>query len=62
MNLLSLDDIAALIAVPRPFVRDVLVKRPDFPRPSLALSQKMRRWSRQDVEKWLDKQTQRNAR
>jgi len=55
MNLLSLDDIAALIAVPRPFVRDVLVKRPEFPRPCIALSQKTRRWDKAEVDQWLVK-------
>jgi predicted DNA-binding transcriptional regulator AlpA len=62
MSLLTLDDISALLQVPRNFVRDTLVKKPDFPRPCLSLSQKTRRWASQDVQQWLAKTQQRNAR
>ena len=62
MSLLTLDDIAAMLSAKRPLVRDKIVKRPDFPRPAVALSQKMRRWNRDDVETWIAKQIQRNAR
>lgn len=62
MNLLTLDDIAAMLSAKRPLVRDRIVKRPDFPRPAVSLSQKTRRWSKVDVENWLAKQMQRNAR
>lgn len=31
------------------YVRDRLVKRSDFPRPALALLQKMKRWDRDAV-------------
>lgn len=61
-ELIDLDTIAALTGSRREYARDTIVKRADFPRPSLALSQKMRRWNRADVEKWLQKQMQRNAR
>lgn len=62
MSLLTLDDIAAMLSATRPLVRDRIVKRPDFPRPAVSLSQKMRRWNKVDVENWLAKQMQRNAR
>ena len=62
MSLITLDDIAAMLSATRPLVRDRIVKRPDFPRPAVALSQKMRRWNRDEVENWLAKQMQRNAR
>lgn len=57
-TLVSLDDISALLQAPRPYVRDTLVKRPDFPRPAVALSQKMRRWDNVAVETWLAKHMQ----
>jgi predicted DNA-binding transcriptional regulator AlpA len=54
--LLNYDDIAARIGESRSYVRDTLVRRADFPRPALALSQKIRKWAASDVEAWLDKQ------
>lgn len=62
MTLLDLDGISQLIGTPRTYVRDRLVKRPDFPRPCLNLSAKMRRWGKADVEKWVEQQAKRNAR
>ena len=53
MTLIDLDAIAAMIGVPRRQVRDVVVKRHDFPKPALALSQKTRRWLLVDVERWI---------
>ena len=61
-DLLDLDGISQIIGTPRAYVRDTLVKRPDFPRPCLNLSNKMRRWGKQDVEKWVELQARRNAR
>lgn len=56
MTLLTLDDIAAIIKEPREYVRTTLVRRPDFPRPALVLSQKIRKWAQQDVDNWLEAQ------
>lgn len=61
-ELLTIDDIAALYKCSRVYARDKLVKRPGFPRPSLALSQKMKRWMRGDVEAWLESQRKKMAR
>jgi len=55
MNLLTIDDICAIVKLSRSYVRDKLVKRGDFPRPSLSLSQKSRRWNKADVDSWLTK-------
>lgn len=52
MNLLTIDEIAAMFKLSRNYVRDKLVKRPAFPRPSISLSQKARRWDRNAVESW----------
>ena len=55
MNLMTIDDIGAMLQLSREYVRDKLVKKADFPRPFLALSQKNRRWDKVAVESWLTK-------
>ena len=55
MTLLTLDDISAMVKLSRAYTRDNLVKRGDFPRPSLSFSQKTRRWNQQEVLTWLTK-------
>lgn len=44
--------IAELLGVTRPFVTDKLTKRPDFPRPVVNLSQRLRKWRRRDIERY----------
>ena len=53
MTLLTLDEICTMVKLSRTYVRDKLVKRADFPRPCLSLSQKSRRWSKPSVEHWI---------
>lgn len=55
-ELLTLDDIAARVGESRKYIRDRVVKRGDFPRPALSLSQKVRKWATQDIDKWMLKQ------
>lgn len=55
MSLLSIDDIAVRVGESREYVRDKIVKRADFPRPSLVLSRKVVKWSLVDFEAWLEK-------
>jgi predicted DNA-binding transcriptional regulator AlpA len=55
-DLITVDDIAGRIGESRDYVRDKVVKRADFPRPALVLSQKVRKWAAADFEKWLEKQ------
>ncbi|WP_066338459.1 helix-turn-helix transcriptional regulator [Azohydromonas lata] len=52
-RLLDTADIAALLGVRRDHVTDRLSKRPDFPRPHVNLSQKLRRWRAEDIAAWL---------
>lgn len=52
-ELITLDDIAKMYRTSRRWARDVLVKRPDFPRPALSMSQKTRRWRLSDVQHWI---------
>jgi predicted DNA-binding transcriptional regulator AlpA len=55
MTLITIDHIAKTLNQRREYVRDRLVKRPDFPRPALVLSQKVRQWDAADFEAWLKK-------
>ena len=57
-ELLTIDDIAARVGESREYVRDKVVKRADFPRPALVLSQKVRKWADVDFDKWLLKQAE----
>lgn len=61
-DLLTIDDIAAKVKLRREYVRDKLVKHPNFPRPTFALSQKNRRWSSADVDGWIESQRDSNLR
>lgn len=45
-------DIAAYLEVTRAHVTDVLVKRPDFPKPIINRGPRLRRWLRTEVEFW----------
>ena len=62
MTYITIDDIAARIGERREFVRDTLVKRPDFPRPVLVLSRKIVKWDASDLDKWLEKKKREWAR
>lgn len=61
-DLMTLDDIADLIGLPRPYVRDKLVKNPEFPPPAIRLSQRIRKWDRSSVRAWMDRQAKSLAR
>lgn len=61
-DLMTLKDISAALNLTHEYTRDRLVKRPDFPRPRLALSQKCRRWCRDDFDAWVKRQAKVQAR
>lgn len=61
-DLIGITEISAALNVTHNYARDRVVKRPDFPRPALSLSQKCRRWSRESFDEWLRKQTKKQAR
>lgn len=54
--------IAQLLGMRREYVRDRLVKRSDFPRPAIAISQKIRRWTTEDVQRWIERKREENLR
>lgn len=45
-------DIAADLGLSRKYVTDKVVRRKDFPRPVINLTQKTRRWSRSEFLRW----------
>jgi predicted DNA-binding transcriptional regulator AlpA len=62
-DLLSTADIARLLGLTRDYTTDKLTKRPGFPKPRVAISQKTRRWAREEVELWMrDPEKSHNAR
>jgi predicted DNA-binding transcriptional regulator AlpA len=60
--LLDTGQIAALLNLKRGYVTDKLTKRPDFPRPTVDRSQKLRRWKESDVMAWARGERQSPAR
>lgn len=45
-------DIAKMLHRTREYVTDTVVKQADFPTPVINRSRRMRRWSREAVERW----------
>ena len=52
MDLIDTGDIAADLGLERDYVTRKVVKRPDFPGPSLVLSRKTVKWARSAYEAW----------
>lgn len=50
---LTTQQIADRLDLERKYVTDKVVKRPEFPKPAIKLSQKTRKWLRDDFEHWL---------
>jgi predicted DNA-binding transcriptional regulator AlpA len=50
--LIDTGQIAQMLGLNREYVTDKLTKRPDFPRPLVSLSRKLRRWSRAEIAVW----------
>lgn len=50
--------IAQILGVTRVYVTDRITKRPDFPKPIINVSRKVRRWSESEVMTWAAKPRQ----
>lgn len=61
-ELLTTDDIATTLKVPHREVVDRISKRADFPRPALVLGRRTKRWSREAIEGWIQKNIAKNSR
>jgi predicted DNA-binding transcriptional regulator AlpA len=51
--LIDTGQIAEILGVTRQHVTDKLTKRPDFPRPELDRSRRLRKWKESDVRAWM---------
>lgn len=61
-ELLTPQEIADILKVPLRQAKEKVLRSPGFPAPALNLSQKLRRWSRADVESWIERKARQNAR
>jgi predicted DNA-binding transcriptional regulator AlpA len=52
-DLIDTKDIAQMLGVTRAHCVGRIVKRPDFPKPAVALSQRLKRWRKVEVMKWM---------
>jgi predicted DNA-binding transcriptional regulator AlpA len=59
--LIDTGTIASLLGVSREYVTDKLTKRPDFPRPRVNVSQRLRKWSEAEVRAWLEQPKHKKA-
>lgn len=50
---LDTSDIAALLGVTREHVTDRITKRPDFPKPYINVSRRLRFWRTSEVQAWM---------
>lgn len=50
--------IAAILGVTREHVTDRITKRPDFPKPFINVSRRLRYWRQSEVQAWMQKGTQ----
>lgn len=55
--LIDTKQIASLLGLTRTYVTDKLTKRPDFPRPRVDKSQRLRRWAEAEVMAWAQGQS-----
>ena len=55
---ISTEGIAEMLGYTRKHVTDNIIKRPDFPKPAIAISQRNRQWNESDVIAWINKVSQ----
>jgi len=53
LDLIGTQDIARMLNVSQAHCTGRIIKRPDFPKPTINLSQRLRKWRRDDVLKFL---------
>ncbi len=53
IELIGTAEIAQLLGVSRTYTTDRVTKRPDFPKPVIVVSQKIKRWDRREVLSWM---------
>ncbi len=53
LDLIGTKEIARMLGVTQAHATNCIVKRPDFPKPAVDLSQRLRKWRREDVLKMV---------
>lgn len=53
LDLIGTKEIARMLGVTQAHCTGRIIKRPDFPKPTVDLSQKLRKWQKQDVTDWI---------
>lgn len=61
-ELLTPQEIADILKVPLRQAQEKVLRSAGFPPPAVNLSQKLRRWSRADVEGWIERKARQNSR
>jgi predicted DNA-binding transcriptional regulator AlpA len=61
-ELLTPQEIADMLKVPVRIAQEKVLRSAGFPPPTINLSQKVRRWSRADVEGWIERKARQNSR
>lgn len=51
-KLIDSADIAAMLGMNRAYCVGRILKRPDFPKPAINITQKTRRWRLSDIQRW----------
>ena len=54
-DFVSYKEIAEMLGIGMLWTRANVTKRPDFPKPVINVSQRIRKWSRTDVINWIKK-------
>ena len=62
MNLIDTTAISEMLGLSVRHVREKLVNAPHFPRPTIQISIKTRRWDVKDVQRWIEAQRKKCAR
>lgn len=57
-QLIDTKGIARMLGVTQAHATGRIVKRPDFPKPAVNITQRLRRWRQSDVLQWVKKASQ----
>ena len=52
LNLIGTKEVARMLGVSQAHATNCLTKRPDFPKPAVGITQRLRKWRAEDVTAW----------
>lgn len=53
IDLVGTKEIARMLGITQAHCTGRIIKRPDFPKPTVELSQRLRKWRKEDVSRWI---------